>query len=81
MLKSNMRGGDIQGETRNNPKVQSKFDRSHGHGLKPPHLTQPGTAPMSGTTVAGHTEAGHRLPTEIREKTSDSIRSIPKRVL
>jgi hypothetical protein len=81
MLKSNMSGGGIQGETRDNPPVHSKFDRSHGHGLKPPHATLGGMAPMSGTKVPGHTESGHRLPTEIHKKTTDSITSAPKRVL
>lgn len=48
---------------RSNPPVQSKFDRSHGMGLTPPHLSHPGeTAPQSGTKVAGHTENGHKIP-------------------
>lgn len=46
-----------------NPTVHSKFDRSHGHGLKPPHLQHPGeVAPVTGTKVAGHNEHGHKLP-------------------
>jgi hypothetical protein len=50
---------------RNNPAVQSKFDRSHGKGLKPPHLSHPGAvAPVTGTKVAGHNENGHKMPKE-----------------
>lgn len=49
-----------------NPAVQSKFDRSQGKGLKPPHLSHPDeTAPVTGTRVAGHNENGHKLPREV----------------
>jgi hypothetical protein len=46
-----------------NPAVHSKFDRSQGKGLRPPHLSHPGeTAPLTGTHVAGHNENGHKEP-------------------
>lgn len=47
----------------NNPAVESKFDRSHGKGLTPPHLSWPGqTAPVTGTKVSGHTQNGAKIP-------------------
>lgn len=49
-----------------NPKVQSKFDRSHGKGLKPPHMSlKYATGPITGTKVAGHTVNGAKIPREI----------------
>lgn len=54
---------------RSNPPVQSKFDRSHGKGLKPPHLSWPGAvAPQTGTTVAGHNANGAKYPREGGDK-------------
>lgn len=48
-----------------NRAVQSKFDRSQGKGLKPPHLSHPGeVAPVTGTHVSGHNEGGHQHPKE-----------------
>lgn len=47
------------------PPIRSKFDRSHGKGLKAPHMSHPGgTAPVTGTTVAGHTENGAKYPSK-----------------
>jgi hypothetical protein len=68
MLKSNMRGAEDEPQ-RSNPAVQSKFDRSHGMGLKAPHLSHPGeVAPMTGTKVAGHNEGGHKMPVDVTPK-------------
>jgi hypothetical protein len=54
-----------------NPTVHSKFDRSGGKGLKPPHLSHPGeTAPVTGTHVAGHNEGGSKYPHEGGKKPS-----------
>lgn len=48
-----------------NPKVESKFDRSHGKGLIAKHVSLVGaTAPPTGTTVAGHNENGAKYPTK-----------------
>jgi len=61
-----MKGAEDEG-VRDNPAVHSKFDRSHGKGLKAPHLSHPGqVAPVTGTKVAGHTVNGHKLPKHVR---------------
>lgn len=50
---------------RSNPPVQSKFDKSHGHGVPFTPVSHPGaTAPLTGTKVAGHNENGHKYPTK-----------------
>jgi hypothetical protein len=52
-------------EHNENPPVRSKFDKSRGKGLPAPHIGHPGaTAPLTGTTIPGHNENGHKLPTE-----------------
>jgi hypothetical protein len=52
-------------ENRSNPPVRSKFDKSQGKGLPAPHLSSPGkTAKVTGSSHSGHTENGHKLPTE-----------------
>lgn len=79
---SGMRGAGNEGENRANPPVRSKFDRSHGMGLKAPHLSHPGeVAPETGTKVRGFTEHGHMLPHHIKEKPTDSIRGKSETVL
>jgi hypothetical protein len=61
-----VRGAGSDKSDRGNPSVQSKFDRNHGSPRKPAPVTHPGaTAPMTGTEVAGHTNAGHQMPREV----------------
>ena len=49
-----------------NPKVTSKFDRSHGKPRTPGRVSHPGgTAPVSGTHKGGYTEHGHQHPREV----------------
>lgn len=72
-IESNMKGASVEPQ-RSNPTVHSKFDRSHGKGLKAPHLSHPGeTAPITGTKVAGHTENGHKLPKHVKYGGSDRV--------
>ncbi len=48
---------------KDNRAVNSKFDKSHGHGLKAPHLRHPGeVAKDTGSGHAGFSENGHMLP-------------------
>jgi hypothetical protein len=52
-----------------NMKTRSKFDRSHGKGLKAPHMGFKGaTAPITGTVVPGHNDGGHMIPMEQKVK-------------
>lgn len=57
-----------------NPRVQSKFDRSHGKGLPAPHLKHPGeVARETGSSHPGHTENGHKIPIERKAGNTDNV--------
>lgn len=68
-----MKGAEDEG-VRDNPAVHSKFDRSRGKGIPAPHISHPGgTAPITGTKVAGHTEHGAKLPKHVKYGGSDKV--------
>lgn len=52
MAESDMRGAQNE-PVRDNPPVRSKFDKSHGHGLKAPHMAAKG--PVVSTTTSAPT--------------------------
>jgi hypothetical protein len=63
---------------RDNPKVTSKFDRSHGMPRVPGHVekiggvAKPGAARSGGASVSYDEHSGHQMPRE-REGTTDRI--------
>lgn len=53
-------------EMRENPPVHSKGYTFHGKPHSPQKVSTPGkTVPLTGSTVAGHTSSGHRVPREV----------------
>lgn len=76
---SHMRGAEVE-TVRDNPRVQSKFDKSRGKGLPAPHLSHPGAvAKDTGSKHAGYTENGHMLPTHIKHSNQhDTIKASPR---
>jgi hypothetical protein len=66
-----MRGAEE--DQRENPPVQSKFDKSQGKGLPAPHLTHPGAvAKETGSKHPGFNENGHMLAREVGGPVGDS---------
>lgn len=51
-----------------NPTVRSKFDRSHGKGLKPPHMAAKGPVVPLTSDASGHMQAR-----QVARGVSDSV--------
>lgn len=77
MTYKTMRGAEE--EIRSNPPVRSKFDKSHGHGLKAPHLSFPGqTCPTTSAAPRVYEKPGN-MKGEVADKMGDSSTTIPYR--